>query len=69
MLRRLRNIQTVGQYLNLDSTKALKNVLLLKESKFATLERAFKFGLYFTHNLNFKVLSVVIPRSLSSLLS
>ena len=75
LVRRLWNIQTIGQYLNWDSTKALKSVLLLlKESKFAILERALNFWLALLQSFrtclsNFRSLSIVTPRSLTSLLS
>ena len=75
LARRIWNIQTIAQYLNWDSTKALKGVLLLlKESNFAILERALNFWSAFpqsfrTCSSNFRSLSIVIPISLTSLLS
>ena len=72
---RVWNIETIGQYLNWDSTKALKSVLpLLKESKFTILKRALNFWLplllsFRTCLSNFRSLSIVTPRSVTSLLS
>ena len=69
LVRRLWNIQPIGQYLNWDSTKALKSVLLLKESKFAALEKPPYFWLAllqsFSNLSNFRSLSIVTPRSLT----
>ena len=75
MVRRLWNIQTIGKYLNWDSTKAVKSaLLLLKESNLAILERVLNFWLALLQNFrtclsNFRFLSVEIPRSVTALLS
>ena len=74
MVHWLWNIQTIGQYLNWDSTKALKIVfLLLKESNFAILERALNFWLPLLQSFraclsNLTSLSIVTPTSLTLLL-
>ena len=68
MVRRLWNIQTIGKYLNWDSTKAVKSaLLLLKESNLAILESVLNFWLVLLQNFrtclsNFRFLSVEIPR-------
>ena len=65
------NIRTNGQYLNCDSIKALKRIpLFLNGRNLATLVKALSFLLAFEQILdtclsNFRLLSNVIPRSLS----
>ena len=70
LIHSLQNIQKIGQYLNCDSISVY---VLLKESNFAILERAFIFLLTLLHSFKtwltyFKSLSTVIPRNLTSFL-
>ena len=69
------NIHMDGQYSNCDSIKALKRIrLFLNRRNLATLVKSLSFLLAFeqifdTCLSNFRLLSTVIPRSLTSLLS
>ena len=77
LVHRLWNIQKIRQYLNWESAKTLKCIILLlkgRRNNFAILERVLNFWLTLLQSFrtclsNFKSLSELIPRSLTSLLS
>ena len=71
LLFRLQNVQVKGQYLNCDSIKDLKIIILfLADKKLPILEKTFAFEyILFMCLLNFKSLSIVIPRDSTFLVS
>ena len=71
LLFRLQNVQVKGQYLNCDSIKDLNIIILfLADKKLPILEKTFAFEyILFMCLLNFKSLSIVIPRDSTFLVS